>query len=239
MGKNISISTYMSVRSQIFCLIAALSLVTIGCEKPPEFPATPEIGFKSVVFKRGNSGFDELLITINFQDGDGDLGLSGFESDPKYDELIFPRNSTNNLILFGDPEAPTEFNACDFAINPTVDEVLIEDTVHIELNPNHNNIEVDFMLKRGGTYEEFDFRRAFGPNSCESFDGRFPLLNSEDFDRPLEGELEYKMVGSGFLPFLGNDTLQLRVLIRDRALNQSNIVSSNDFVLNDIVVGGD
>ena len=82
-----------------------------------------------------------------------------------------------------------------------------------------------------GVYDEFDWRREFGQFSCITFDGRYPPLNSEDFERPLAGSLSYSMISSGFLPLFGNDTLQLRIQIKDRALNISNIVESQDFVV--------
>ena len=237
MGKIATLRTHMSIPSKFFYALAVVFLFNIGCERPPEFPATPSIEFGTVKFIKNSDGFDELLISISFQDGNGDLGLRGFEPDPKYAELIYPRKNNGDLIFIGDPEAPAAFNVCDFRVNPTIDDVLIEDTVYVQLNPNHNNIEIDFLLKRGSSYEEFDFRREFGPLSCQSFDGRFPILNSEEFERPLEGTLEYSMVSSGFLPLFGNDTVQLQVLIRDRALNQSNVTNSFDFVLNDITEG--
>lgn len=55
-----------------------------SCFNPPEFPITPEIEFKDVVFKKVG-GFiepDSIILTIAFKDGDGDLGLD--PDDPKY-----------------------------------------------------------------------------------------------------------------------------------------------------------
>lgn len=55
-----------------------------GCYEAPEFPAEPKISYKSVKFYdvlAGNPGDppppDSLVVAINFQDGDGDLGLEG------------------------------------------------------------------------------------------------------------------------------------------------------------------
>ena len=136
-----------------------------------------------------------------------------------------------DFILFGDPEAPTEYHVCDFVtdMDVTGDEIL--DTVYVEINQNSFNIEIDFFLKRDGIYEEFDWRREFGQFSCITFDGRYPPLNTAEFERPLAGSLSYSMVSSGFLPLFGNDTLQLLIQIKDRALNNSNIVESGDFVI--------
>lgn len=212
-------------------LLALLGLVIFCCEKPPELPVTPSITFESVRFAPGPSGFDSLIVTIGFQDGDGDLGLTGADNAPPYQPLNFPRNAQNEFILFGDPEAPEEFHVCDFVTDLDVTGDEIPDTVYVEINQNSFNIEVDYFIKRDGQYQEYDWRREFGPFSCITFDGRYPLLNSAEFERPLAGSLSYTMISSGFLPIFGNDTLQLRVEIKDRALNISNTVESPDFVV--------
>ena len=58
--------------------------MVIACKRPPEYPKTPEISFKSinkqkVQQKRGPGFFvtiDSVTISLNFKDGDGDLGRS-------------------------------------------------------------------------------------------------------------------------------------------------------------------
>jgi hypothetical protein len=50
-----------------------------GCIQAPEYSTTPEIGFKEVkvtYINDPNSPINELTFILNFQDGDGDLGLS-------------------------------------------------------------------------------------------------------------------------------------------------------------------
>jgi len=206
-------------------------MVIFGCERPPELPNNPTITFETVRFATGPNGFDSLVVSIGFEDGNGDLGLMGSENDPPFNPLNFPTKPGGEFILFGDPEAPAEFNVCDFVTDIDINDDGIMDTVFVEINPNSFNIEVDFFLKQDGQYNEFDWRREFGPFNCITFDGRFPPLNSEEFERPLAGSLSYSMVSSGFLPLFGNDTLQLRVNIKDRELNVSNTVESPDFVV--------
>ena len=208
-----------------------MGVAIFSCEKPPDLPTAPSITFETVRYAPGPSGFDSLIVSIGFQDGDGDLGLTGSDNEFPYQPLNFPRNSQGELILFGDPEAPSEFNVCDFVTNEDVTGDDILDTVYVEINQNSFNIEVDFFLKRDGAYLEFDWRREFGPFSCITFDGRYPPLNTAEFERPLAGSLSYSMISSGFLPLFGNDTLQLRIQIKDRALNISNTVESPDFIV--------
>lgn len=104
---------------------------------------------------------------------------------------------------------------------------------YIEVNPNHYNITVKFLIKQSnGTFEEFDFREEF----CTTWDQRIPPL-SED-ERALEGTLMYAMVGSGFLNTFSVSTLKLEVQIKDRELNKSNIITTPEFTLNGIRKSG-
>jgi hypothetical protein len=61
-------------------VIIFLSASTLlwSCFNPPEFPSTPQIEFNNVEFRvvGGFSDPDSLILSINFKDGDGDLGLS-------------------------------------------------------------------------------------------------------------------------------------------------------------------
>ena len=150
-----------------------IGLIALSCQKPPELPTNPVITFESVRFASGPSGFDSLIVSIGFEDGDGDLGLLGSENDPPYQPLNYPKNDQGDFILFGDPEAPAEFHVCDFVIEDVTGDEIV-DTVYVEINQNSFNIEVDFFLKQDGQYEEFDWRREFGQFSCITFDGRYP-----------------------------------------------------------------
>jgi hypothetical protein len=74
--------------------LAILSFFTVlfgSCFDPPEFPNEPQIGFEKIEFY-DSEATDSLVIYFNFQDGDGDLGLSGSDlnmiSDP-YHPLFF------------------------------------------------------------------------------------------------------------------------------------------------------
>jgi hypothetical protein len=56
-----------------------------GCFSPPEFDSTPNIDFEAIQFVKGKDGTaDTLVLSINFQDGDGDIGLSADETDPPF-----------------------------------------------------------------------------------------------------------------------------------------------------------
>jgi hypothetical protein len=105
----------------------------------------------------------------------------------------------------------------------------VRDTLYIESNPNHYNIEVDFLVKNGAGFDEFDWR---ANNLCTTFDGRFPVL--ADNDNALDGTLKYNMESRGFKPFFGSKTLKLRIQIKDRNLNLSNVIETGEFTLESI-----
>ena len=53
-------------------LIAAVSLVLMGCPEVEEFPSEPSIEFVSLI----RNTTDSATLTFSFTDGDGDIGLS-------------------------------------------------------------------------------------------------------------------------------------------------------------------
>ncbi|MEJ1242301.1 hypothetical protein WBG78_29400 [Chryseolinea sp. T2] len=107
---------------------------------------------------------------------------------------------------------------------------IVQDQVYYKRNPNHRNIDVEFWENDGtGTFTLFDWEKEY----CEaSFNQRFPELS--DKSGLLEGDLKYDMSSVGIRQTFGSKTLRLKVRIRDRALNVSNEVVSQDFTLDSI-----
>jgi hypothetical protein len=103
------------------------------------------------------------------------------------------------------------------------------DTVYYQKNPYYTNIDVEFWVKDGNDFKLFDWEKEF----CTiSFDQRFHIL-SDDVS-PLSGNLQYSMVTSGMKTVFGTQTLKLKVRIRDRALNESNVIETPEFTLDKI-----
>ena len=71
-------------------LLHVVSMLSLGagltsCLNEPSYPDTPEISFESIRIQRfavpnSKVPIDSVYITINFQDGDGDLGLNSVEA---------------------------------------------------------------------------------------------------------------------------------------------------------------
>lgn len=237
-------------------VVLFVGVMVSSCFDPPEYPVVPEIEFKNLTFKDvpNPSDQDSLILEISFKDGDGDLGLDPTElgcynvggKDVCYNEKfiitftsgIHKGETLNYRIKRTDPEfsslpdyvKPYDCINWELKLDEKTGQVL--DTLYIELNPDHYNIYVDFLVKQpNGTFQEFDFLTEY----CTTFDGRFPIL-SEDVSQknPLEGTIRYAMGSVGFLLQFSIKTLKLRVQIQDRMLNKSNTIETPEFTLQSI-----
>lgn len=219
-------------------------LILWGCPQPPEFPSNPKITFKNVTFYNNSEtdplATDSLVVTIHFEDGNGDLGLGPNETTGPYVPFYLLADTSktpDDLILLGDnPDLPP-YNPLDYYIfqdsarvtfpdNSTA--IFYQDTAYIERNENFNNIFIRFFQKKNGSYKEFKWEDA---PYYQSFNGRFPKLNTESYDRPLEGDISYTMISAGFRVLFRNDSLKLGVKIKDRALHDSNEITTPSFTL--------
>ncbi|MEL7147175.1 MAG: hypothetical protein AAFO69_12450 [Bacteroidota bacterium] len=249
-----------------FLFLLLVATVLAGCFRPPEFPDEPEINFKSIVFvtdEDGGTGSfgDSLILSIDFQDGDGNLGLRGSENGFPYHafdiikdangdtvklsgtdyELPYFRHSPNGerFFLTDDPGTlSADYNCQEFEVI-TNNEGIPVDTMRIVKNPNNLNIFVEFYRKNeNGEFRFFDWTSVASSNRCgEDFNGRFPIFDERNLadGNPLAGTIDYSMVSVGFKLAMGvNNTFRIDVRILDRDLNVSNTVSSQEFTLNEI-----
>ncbi|MEI7595616.1 MAG: hypothetical protein WCK02_07710 [Bacteroidota bacterium] len=86
--------------------------------------------------------------------------------------------------------------------------------------PYDYNLFVKLFGKKNGVFEEIIF-----PDTTLNFNARIPILNANGSNKTLKGDIEYKM------DFLTKDTLQLEVFIKDRELNESNTITTPEFVI--------
>jgi len=207
--------------------------ILTACHQPPDLPYEPKISFESVRLAEVTDGPDSLIVSVYFEDGNGDLGLFADETEAPYHPVNVIVDENGDPIYYGTrPPGLPDYNPIDWQILRNNDG-LATDTILVEINDNHYNYFVRFYQKIGGDYVEFDWR---AEPFYQTFDGRFPYLrNIDDYsDRPLEGSLRYSMLSSGWL-YVFRDTLKISVQIQDRALNQSNIVESGDFTMDGIM----
>lgn len=230
-----------------YSLIYLLLLVSfVACDEPPELPLEPSISFNNITFKEGVNGRDSLILEIDFEDGDGDLGLSRNETDIRYQEFFFVTNTgelipnyDERVVRFGEPNQPP-LDFINWIRDRDFDGDGEADTVRVEFNENFYNIFLDFFYRADTNgdgdmdddedYIAIDFSELFGGQGGFGLNGRFFPLNTSDNDRPLRGTLTYKMVNSFRLnPIFRDNILKIDVQIQDRALNRSNIVPTTDF----------
>jgi hypothetical protein len=76
----------MKAIALIGSLIIVLLLTFSSCRKDPVYPVEPSIEFKSITKVQNNTGIDDKgILKFSFVDGDGDIGLSDYDSEPPYD----------------------------------------------------------------------------------------------------------------------------------------------------------
>lgn len=118
----------------------------------------------------------------------------------------------------------------------------IEDTLYFKVNPDHYNIEVDFLMKDpqnpeadAAGFVEYDWRVDgcdLRNNVGQTYDARFTMLS--DRTGPLEGTLRYTMNSLAFTETFTTRVLKLRVQVKDRALNKSKVIETPEFELSRI-----
>lgn len=189
--------------------VGALTLLIslMACNRPPDLPLAPSIGYEDVVFEVSSTNIGAVVIetfalklTFSVSDGDGDIGLDGAESGRPYQEFDLVRDEvTRQPVVFGERPQDPPFNCLDWLIESPVGvppDAAFDyngdgdkrDTVLVNFNPNRFNMFVDFFIKQpDGSFVESDVR-TWPPGSIneqtfcntETFDGRIPCLSSAD-----------------------------------------------------------
>jgi hypothetical protein len=220
------------MRFKSYLVIIFLAASAFACISPPNnFPSVPVITFESLEYVP-LVGADSLIFGIDFQDAEGDLGLSATDVDPPFNSITFQRDAVGDLITYSKrpPEAPT-YNPIDWVIDPIVNNVIVRDTVWVKQNPDQYNIFIRFYIKRNGKFTEFRWQ---DPPFFTTFNGRFPRILTTQEGQAVEGNIQYAMLSSGWESIFRTDTLRIDVGIQDRLLNKSNEVSSPEVTLRQI-----
>ncbi|GAA4047300.1 hypothetical protein GCM10022409_36880 [Hymenobacter glaciei] len=191
----------------LFRTLGAVALLALGwagtssCLKAPDFPLEPTITFNSLkkTYEAprmpGATPADTLEFAIDFQDGDGDLGL---DAD---DAAIPPYNS------------------------PTGG--------HNNLSTSNNYFIQPFKRVISGGIPTFVPFYTPGGFPGE-YDGRYPRLETTTDAKPapLKGTLRYKLrLPLNRTSYSANDVLRFEISIMDRAMHQSNAVTTTEVTL--------
>jgi len=237
---------------QITAYVLTLGILSVltGCFEAPNFPDNPSIAFEDVEFKEGATAFDSLIVSIHYEDGDGDLGIDNNFTDDKYSEGFFYTFSSGDLVSIKDigeainiedfagnvvPPYEHPFTCSNWIETPTLNGTVVNDTLFYVPNPDHFNIFVKFLYRDinanpDDPFKVFDWVAGDENNADKEcgvpVDGRFPLLKDpSDSNAPIEGTLRYAIVSIGLISFFKDRELKLEVFIKDRKLQDSNTVT--------------
>jgi hypothetical protein len=221
----------------LFFLIGA-SLMLTACLEAPEFGDPPRLTDIEVYFKEVETQPDSLVVRVDFEDGDGDLGVSGIGDVtllPPY-FIPIPNPDDGGVWYFdeNDEQLPPydcrQYVSIDLDLTDGISEE-DEDTIRADYDEAYYNYSITLYTKENGQYEEYDFLIR---NCSPPLGGRFPPLR-DDFsvDRPLKGTIQWGSVDF-YKSLFRDDTLRLDVTIRDRAGNVSNVVTKEGFTLEEI-----
>lgn len=92
----------------IYCFFA-LTIVFGSCASKPNFSDTPKLTFISLsksVMKQGLTNEDSIIVTIEFEDGDGDLGNG--PKDPTINMFVTDRRTGDYYDQIKIPEIPPQ-----------------------------------------------------------------------------------------------------------------------------------
>lgn len=226
----------------------------------PSDPKYRSFPFNDAFYYQENNGQLRQLFSIVEPESEKDVIII---DDPTSGDLVFPRTRKKAAYSgvvppFTHPYFCTDFVRRSILIEladsaaldkiaktqsitqvkySNIDFLELTDTLYFQPNPDHYNIEVDFFVKNGNDYVEYDWRK----DGCDritytgqSFDARFPMFTDKE-GSTLEGNLKYGMYSLGFKEIFGNKTLRLEITIKDRARNKSNKIVTKDFTLLEIL----
>jgi hypothetical protein len=191
--------------------VALLALASAGlssCLSPPDFPETPVIEFKELrkIHVAGTPGpprktsVDTLVFVLNFQDGDGDLGLGGVNGLPSDADAPYLEFDANGRRLR---------NGSNYHIQP------------FYKNPNNGLFEPYFSSPPGGQPGrpgEFDGRY---PRLTKPDEKPAPIKGELVYKFPAQ--LDGSVFDGNFYAGL---QLYFEISIKDRALNESNKITT-------------
>lgn len=229
-----------------YSLLFLLLLGLAACYEEPEFPTVPSIEFEGVSFVDAPATpppgqnivpKDTLKFTISYQDGDGNLGLSGDENNEPYHAYKPVRNNEGGFIKLGDHDSLPPLNCKNYVLGTIVDGVLLPTSTgnpeyyYVEKNLFKDNIFLEFYRIVNGQEVFFDWIEEVEGGCGELPHGRFPIINLEGNNKPVSGTITYKYESYGFIPNFLNDSLRVKIRIADRELNLSNTVETPVFTL--------
>jgi len=168
MGKTI----FSKLINNLHFTAILLGFLTLSsCKEKACEVKVPEISFESFFVTEENEG----ILTINFNDCDGDVGLND---------------------------------------NDTISPYNIE-------GENYYNLDLIYHEKQNGIWVRFD-------SLTPPFSYRIPVLNKDGSNTTLDGQIIVTLEPIYYVPIGNFDTIKFEIKLKDRALNISNIIETNE-----------
>ncbi|MBU2913867.1 hypothetical protein [Reichenbachiella agariperforans] len=92
-------------------IIVIIIGLMVACEEPDPFPITPHISFEGLQFVEvEREGFpDSLILSFNFEDGDGDLGIRDFETNAPFHDFDFIVDDSGRAVTLNATDVTPPF----------------------------------------------------------------------------------------------------------------------------------
>ncbi|MEO9964428.1 MAG: hypothetical protein ABJF11_01490 [Reichenbachiella sp.] len=89
-----------------FVIFASTVVSLPSCTEPDPFPIIPQIQFNNMEYVEllENGSPDSLILYLNFQDGDGDLGIEGDEDLAPFHDFDIVLDNEGKVVTIGQPE---------------------------------------------------------------------------------------------------------------------------------------
>jgi hypothetical protein len=162
--------------------------VVWACQPPDELPIIPKISYNRVEFFDQPTGSDSLILYINFEDGDGDIGLRSTEDSYPYHPFNYIIDAERRLVYFGETDYKLPFYSVPLVLSggqfrPLEKEKLFSETdTRRPFNCEQYEV-IKFNLDNTGTNTEIDtFFIQKNPNNNNIY---------VDFYRKVNGNYEF------------------------------------------------
>lgn len=130
LNKHTSQAPFSSLVKSISLGIVVFGLVW-ACQPPPELPIIPRISYNRMEFyPQGGNASDSLILYINFEDGDGDIGLRSTDDQYPYQPYNFIIDADRKLVTYGGKNFKLPFYSIPLDRNgrPARNETFFSDT---------------------------------------------------------------------------------------------------------------
>lgn len=124
----------MKTAINLIFFICIVSLLFHSCQKKESYPLEPIISFDNFLVYQ-----DSALLSLNFTDGDGDIGLGDADTVAPYDSDLFLVYYEKQNGVFKKIDLPLPFNYRIPLLNKTNKAKALKGTITVNITPTYYN----------------------------------------------------------------------------------------------------